>query len=128
MAGAMGQHDAAARGRRNGLGIAALVLGLLAALSFWTVVGGILLGLLALVLGVIGVRRARRGRANGRGMALAGAILGFLALVVSSIMLAAGIAVFKSDEFDSYQDCVDHASSDSAREKCADDFSDDLRK
>ncbi|WP_254693390.1 MULTISPECIES: DUF4190 domain-containing protein [Streptomyces] len=106
----------------------ALVLGVLAALSFWTVIGGIALGILALVLGVLGFRRASRGRATNKGVALTGSILGALAIVGSSILLAAGLTVFNSDEFDNYQDCRDHASSDSAREKCAEDFGDELEK
>ncbi|CAM5460803.1 hypothetical protein SCYAM73S_07216 [Streptomyces cyaneofuscatus] len=58
----------------NGFAVTALVLGLLACLFFWTVVGG-LLGLLALVFGILGALRARQGRAPRKGMAIAGAVL-----------------------------------------------------
>src|SRR4051812_3120007 len=71
--------------KRNGLGIAALVLGILAVLSFLTVVGGIILGLVALILGVIGFRRGRRGEATNGTMSLVGAVLGVLGLIGSVI-------------------------------------------
>ena len=40
-------YGAPLRRPRNGLGIAALVLGLLALVLCWTIIGGIVLGLLA---------------------------------------------------------------------------------
>ena len=40
---------------------AALVLGILALVTSFTVFGGVVLGLLAIILGVIGLRRANRG-------------------------------------------------------------------
>ncbi|MGW0310619.1 DUF4190 domain-containing protein [Streptomyces flavidovirens] len=45
--------------RSNGLAITALVLGVAAILLFWTVFGGIVLGLLAVIFGIIGARRTR---------------------------------------------------------------------
>jgi hypothetical protein len=39
---------------RNGFGVAALVLGILALLLSWTIIGGVLLGALALIFGVLG--------------------------------------------------------------------------
>ncbi|CAL9319742.1 DUF4190 domain-containing protein [Streptomyces sp. R02] len=108
--------------RRNGFGIAALVLGIVGALLFWTAIGGIVLGLLAVIFGVLGFRRARRGAATNGTMAVIGAVLGALALVVSSVLLALGVAVVNSDEFKDYQDCVEHANSQSDRQDCARDF------
>ncbi|MEV5433247.1 DUF4190 domain-containing protein [Streptomyces sp. NPDC052701] len=110
---------------RNGFGIAALVLGLVGIAVFWTVVGGIVLGLLALVFGILGYRRKKRGLATNGVMALVGAVAGALALVGSSIILAAGVAVFNSDEFKNYSDCVEHADTASERERCARDFQKD---
>ncbi|MEU2519891.1 DUF4190 domain-containing protein [Streptomyces pseudogriseolus] len=108
--------------RRNGFGIAALVLGIVGALLFWTAIGGIVLGLLAVIFGVLGFRRSRRGVATNGTMAVIGAVLGALALVVSSVLLALGVAVVNSDEFKDYQDCVEHADSQSDRQDCARDF------
>ncbi|CAM5601307.1 DUF4190 domain-containing protein [Streptomyces fumanus] len=114
--------------RRNGFGIAALVLGLCAAVLFWTVIGGIVLGALAVVFGILGYRRKKRGLATNGAMALIGAVVGALALIGSSVILAAGVAVFNSDEFKSYSDCVDHANTAAERDQCAKDFQKDTNR
>ncbi|MFZ3570087.1 DUF4190 domain-containing protein [Streptomyces sp. BH097] len=73
---------------RNGLGTAALILGVIGALSgliplmFW--LAGIL-GVIALILGLTGRGRVKRGEATNKGIALAGTILGVVAM---------GLAVF----------------------------------
>ncbi|MEU2789338.1 DUF4190 domain-containing protein [Streptomyces sp. NPDC007100] len=79
-------HQAA----RNGLGVAALVLGLVGALSgllpllFW--LAGIL-GLLALVFGLVGLGRVKRRQAANKGVAVTGTVLGAVALVLSVVGL-----------------------------------------
>ncbi|MEU3148615.1 MULTISPECIES: DUF4190 domain-containing protein [unclassified Streptomyces] len=112
--------------RRNGFGIAALVLGLAGAVLFWTVLGGIVLGLPALVLGVLGHRRGKRGVATNGTMSVIGAVIGALALVASSVLLAVGAAVFSSDEFKNYTECVEHADTEADRRQCAEDFDRDV--
>ncbi|MEE1938538.1 DUF4190 domain-containing protein [Streptomyces sp. TRM 70361] len=111
---------------RNGMGITALVLGILALVTFWTVLGGILLGVAAIVFGVIGYRRTKRGEATNGAMALIGAITGALGLVASGVILAAGVSLLNSEEFDSYQDCIREADSTSEERQCAEDFSDEI--
>ncbi|MER7738207.1 DUF4190 domain-containing protein [Streptomyces sp. NPDC096538] len=120
--GAGPQQAVGAGERRNGFGIAALVLGIVGALLFWTAIGGIALGVLALIFGVLGFRRSRRGVATNGTMSVIGAVLGGLTLVVSSVLLAMGVAVINSDEFKDYQDCIEHANSQSDRQDCARDF------
>ncbi|MGV9558281.1 DUF4190 domain-containing protein [Streptomyces sp. NPDC003401] len=115
-----------APGPRNGFGIAALVLGVVAVVSFWTVVGGIVLGLLAVVFGVLGRRRARRGVATNGVMAVIGAVTGALGLIGSSVVLALGVSLLNSDEFQNYSDCVEHAGTQAEREQCAKDFDRDV--
>jgi hypothetical protein len=110
-----------------GLAITALIFGILALLLFWSVVGGILFGLVALILGPIASGRAKRGQASGRGMALTGAILGLLGLL-GSIAVAAlfGVVFFKSGA-KNYTDCVNDANGDNAKiQKCVDEFQKDL--
>ncbi|MEU1279671.1 DUF4352 domain-containing protein [Streptomyces sp. NPDC005805] len=74
---------------RNGLGTAALVLGIIGLILgivpflFW--LGGIL-GLLALILGLVGLGRTKRGQATNKGVTIAGTVLGGLALIVSAVM------------------------------------------
>lgn len=71
---------------RNGLGTAALILGIvgvlagLIPLTFW--LAGIL-AVLAVVLGVTGVARANRGQASNKRTALAGTLLGGLAAALA---------------------------------------------
>ncbi|PSM44709.1 hypothetical protein C6Y14_00770 [Streptomyces dioscori] len=110
----------------NGLAIAALVLGIAACVFFWTVFGGIVLGLVGLVLGIIGARRARAGRAPHRGMAIVGAVLSALAVVASSVIVAIGVSFLTSDSFKDYNDCVQHADNQSERDQCSEDFERDV--
>ncbi|MEW1612577.1 MULTISPECIES: DUF4190 domain-containing protein [unclassified Streptomyces] len=112
--------------RSNGFAVTALVLGLLACLFFWTVVGGLLLGLLAPVFGILGALRARQGRAPRRVMAIVGAVLGALGLIGSVIVLIVGISVFNSDSFKNLEDCMQSANSQAEEDRCADEFGKDL--
>ncbi|MFH9470609.1 DUF4190 domain-containing protein [Streptomyces clavifer] len=81
-------HEPGLRPARNGLGISALVLGIIGTVSglipllFW--LAGIL-GVIALVLGLAGRGRAKRGEASNKGVATFGAVLGLLALVLSVV-------------------------------------------
>ncbi|MEU0371118.1 DUF4190 domain-containing protein [Streptomyces sp. NPDC006283] len=74
---------------RNGLGTAALVLGIIGLVFaiipflFWI---GTLLGLLALILGLVGRGRVKRNEATNKGAALAGAVLGLIALIASVVV------------------------------------------
>ncbi|MCI4042030.1 MULTISPECIES: DUF4190 domain-containing protein [unclassified Streptomyces] len=112
--------------RTNGFAVAALVLGLVACLLFWTVLGGLLLGLLAIVFGIVAALRTRQGRAPRRTMAIVGAVLGALGLIGSAIVLVVAISVFDSEEFKNFEDCMDRASGQAAENRCTDDFIDEL--
>jgi uncharacterized membrane protein len=125
-AGSTQPHTGAAAGRGNGPAIAALVLGILAVVLFWTVIGGVVLGILALVFGIIGARRARGGRAPRRTMSIFGAVLGVLGIIGSVVIIAIGASILNSDEFKDFDDCVQHADTQSERDACADDFNEDV--
>ncbi|MFE3208053.1 DUF4190 domain-containing protein [Streptomyces niveus] len=112
--------------RSNPLAVAALVLGIIACLLFWTIAGGILLGLLAVVLGIMGIRRARGGRAPHRTMSIVGVVLGALGLVVSTVLVVIGVSLLNSDEFENFGDCMRQADSQSEKDQCAEDFSKDV--
>ena len=89
----------------NGMGVAALVLGIISVVVFclWGI--GIILGGLAVIFGVIGRRRARRNEATNGGLALAGIILGSIGTVVGAATLAFIIwVVSHPDEFDTTTD------------------------
>jgi hypothetical protein len=73
------------------MAVLALVFGLAALSTAWMpflVVVGIVGGITAIVVGIIAVRRAGRGTADGRGLAVAGIVLGGLALAVSPVGIA----------------------------------------
>ncbi|MEV0176895.1 DUF4190 domain-containing protein [Streptomyces sp. NPDC050803] len=76
----------------NGMGTTALVLGIISAAVFclWPV--AILLGVLALIFGLIGRGKVRRNEATNPGQALAGTICGAAGIVLGLVMVAFVIA------------------------------------
>jgi hypothetical protein len=118
-----------ARSGGAGLAIAALVLGVLALLSCWTVLGGILFGLIALVLGFVASGRAKRGRGTGRGMAITGIVLGLIGLLISVAFIAIGVSFLNSESGQTLQQCLSEAGDDQAAvRQCQQDFEDDVRR
>ena len=110
-------------GPRNGLGVAALVIAIVALLSSFSVVGGIILGIVAVIIGFAGRSRVKRGEANNGGVALAGIILGFLAIIVGLAFIAVWVGVFKEVGATDYIDCLQKAGQDQQQvQQCADEF------
>ena len=68
---------------QNTLGILGLVFGILGVLMDWCWFLGLPLGVAGLVLGGLGLKKASDGQAGNRGLALAGAICGGSAIVLS---------------------------------------------
>ncbi|MFF9852653.1 DUF4190 domain-containing protein [Streptomyces litmocidini] len=103
---------AAPRVMRNGLGTAALILGIIGTVSgfmpflFW--LAGIL-GVIALILGLVGKGRVKRGEADNKGVALTGVILGLVSLILSVV----GIVIVVTAVSDA-ADKIDKAIQDSA--------------
>lgn len=119
-------------GPKNGAGTTALVTGIIGALSAvflgWVVVGiifGIPLGIAALIFGIIGRGKARRGEATNGGAAMTGLILGIVSLL-ASIGWTVALAFFFNSAHHSltdYSDCIKKASGDQAKvEQCGRDF------
>ncbi|UXY22214.1 DUF4190 domain-containing protein [Streptomyces cynarae] len=77
----------------NGMGIASLVLGVISLVLFclWPV--ALIVGVLAVIFGIIGRRKARRGEATNGGMALAGVICGAVGFVLSAVLLIVLLAI-----------------------------------
>lgn len=99
-----GSYEASPRELPKGLAIAALVLGIVALLSSWTAVGGVIFGIVAIVLGIIGMRKANRYEAGGKSMAVTGLVLGILSLLIGAVV--AVIVVFAVNMFgDAVQEC-----------------------
>ena len=101
---------------RNGLGVTALVLGIIALLFCWTVVAGVL-AIVGLVLGIIGMGRARRGQATNRGVALAGTIISALALL-AAIAFAVLYVTLGVGFYQDNQECFDAGLSQSESQQC----------
>lgn len=107
--------------RANGLGLAAMILGIVG-LVLSLVLVGIVPAVVAVVLGVLGRRRVRRGEADNGGQALVGIITGVSGIVVA-VIVGVVLAVFvNTDSFQNYLDCVHHASGQRAKQDCADQF------
>ncbi|MQS37579.1 DUF4190 domain-containing protein [Streptomyces katsurahamanus] len=72
----------------NGMGITAMVLGILAVCLFCLYgVVSVVLGILALIFGILGRKRVQRGEANNGGMALAGVVLGAVGIVLGVVVI-----------------------------------------
>jgi hypothetical protein len=73
----------------NGMGITAMVLGILSVCLFCLYgIVAVVLGVLALIFGILGRKRAQRGEATNGGMALAGIILGVCGIVIGAVVIA----------------------------------------
>jgi uncharacterized membrane protein len=79
----------AAAGRRNGLAIASMIIGIVGIL--FTVYG--IIGLIAVILGFVARSQIARNGQSGRGMALAGIILGFVGIVLG-ILGIIGLSIY----------------------------------
>ncbi|MGW2227424.1 DUF4190 domain-containing protein [Streptomyces formicae] len=82
----------------NGMGVAALVLGIVAAVGFCLWPLAIVLGILAVIFGSIGRRKARRGEATNGGQALAGIICGAAGIVLGVAMVVFLLVVPDEDD------------------------------
>ncbi|MBL7286070.1 DUF4190 domain-containing protein [Corynebacterium godavarianum] len=108
--------------KNNGMAIAALIVGILAMLAIITIVGGVFLGVIAIILGILGIRSAKKitGPGARKGMAIAGIVLGALALLLSVVIMFVGVGLVSN----LVGEC-DHLVDDTAAyEKCVEDVAD----
>ena len=108
---------------KNGMGVAALVVAIIALISSVSVVGGILLGIVAVILGFIGRGRVKSGEANNGGVATAGIILGVISIIAGLAFIAIWVGLFKDVGAGGYFDCLQRAGQDRAAvQQCSDEF------
>ncbi len=108
---------------RNGLGTAALVVAVIALIGSFSVVGGIVGGVVAVVLGLVGRARVKRGEATNGGVALAGVILGVFAIVIGLVFVAVWLSLLREVGAKDYFDCLQRAGQDRAQvQQCAERF------
>ena len=111
---------------RNGLGVTALVVAIFALLLSITVAGGVILGIIAVVVGFFGRARIRRSEADNSGVTLAGIILGVLAIVIGLLFVPFfWVPVFHQVGASDYVDCLQQAGQDPIK---AQECSDELRQ
>lgn len=109
--------------RGSGMATAAMVLGIIALVLCWTIFGGIILGLIAVILGAIAYRRARRGEADGQGRALAGLITGGIGILLAGALIAIGVSILNTPSVKNLRTCLNNAGSDqSAVQQCQQQF------
>jgi len=101
-----------------------LVTAIIALLS---VVGGIVLGVVAVILGFLGWGKAKRGEANNGGIAVAGIVLGFLSIIEAIVVIGLFIWGFGEVGGTDYIDCLSRAGSDEqAVQRCAEQFTEHM--
>ncbi len=108
---------------RNGMGTAALVVGVVAVvlaalLIFFPI--AFVLGILAVIFGAVGIRRADRGEANNRGHAIAGLVCGAVAFVLA-VSIAIRLGTFVNDHSGDFRDfwtCITSAPTESEQQVC----------
>ena len=114
-------------GNRNGLGTAALVLGILSLVTWFLFIGGVF-GIIAVVLGALGRGRAKRREASNGGMALAGIITGAVGVLLTVLVVVGVAALWNSEEFSNVRECLEEAGSDQeAIDDCARQFEDSVQ-
>ena len=108
--------------KKNTLGIVALVAAIVGILSCWTIVGGFLFGLVAIVLGFMARSKYKKGTATNGTMAIVSIILGAVAVVLSAVIIVAGVSLFNQIGGGNFLDCMNEATSEAERQQCADQF------
>jgi len=98
----------------RGLAVTALVLGILGLVTAVTVAGGILFGLIAFIVGLVALVKARRGSAGGPVMAGIGTVLGLLAVVAAIVLGIVYWNLFIESGGREFFDCVNDAEGDQA--------------
>ncbi|MBB4854688.1 hypothetical protein HNP40_002075 [Mycobacteroides chelonae] len=108
---------------KNGVGVSALVVGIVAILLSCTVFGGFLGGCVAVVLGIVGLLRVKRSEADNRGVAIGGIALGALAVLLSTLILVFALVFMKSAGLSDFITCMSDVKGDRAKAtQCQNDF------
>ena len=124
-------RDVDAPRRRNGMGVAALVVGVvalvLAVLVLFFPIAAIL-GIIAIVLGIVGISRAGRGEADNRGQAIAGLVTGLLALVLAIIFTVSigGFFAEHQNDLRRFGNCIVGADTREQRKQCGETLTNQL--
>lgn len=97
----------------NGMAVGALITGILSIPLLFLFGFGVLLGIVAVILGIIAVRRANRGEGSGRGMAIGGIVTGAVSIVLGILFLIFAL-VFGMGMFGEMEACLEETGGDTA--------------
>lgn len=86
--------------KTNGLAISSMILGILSLFLFWIPIVGFLLPLLALILGIVSLRKISKNESAGKAFSIVGIVLGALFLIVGLLISFASLALFGALNFD----------------------------
>ena len=115
-------------GPRNGHGTAALVVALAGLALCWSVLGGVVCGVVAIILGLLGRGRATRGEADNGGIATAGTALGVVAIIASVAFAVVWAYAWRDSGGNDYLDCAMKAGGDQkAVQECTDKWLNDIQ-
>jgi hypothetical protein len=96
----------------NGLAVAALVCGIVGAVLFWTLFGGLILGALGIIFGAIARKRTTDDpRIPHRGLATAGIILGVIT-VLGTVILWFAVINEAEEDIDDFNEAFEEANED----------------
>jgi len=116
--------DVPGRSLPTGMAVASLVLGIIGLLTAFFLLGG-LLGLVAMILGIIALGKIKRGEADGKGLAIGGIVTGVLAMLGALLIVITVGAFFasNSNEISDLADCIDKANNNQTEvQACQDEF------
>ena len=122
------REDRDQRERDGGLGTAALALGLLAVGTCWLGWPGLVLGLLGVVVGFIGSRRAFHDPHRSGAMSLSGFVLALIGLIVGAWLVVPGLlGVGTFGEGLTLDECMAQAQGQQEERMCASQHLDEYR-
>jgi hypothetical protein len=108
--------------RKNWIGTTAFAVAVAGLALCWSVAGGVLLGVLAIVMGVVGRGRVAHREADNRPVATSGIALGVLAVIVSLALIPAWVKFAGEVQMTTYLDCSAKAADRDGARRCADDL------
>ncbi|MCV7422772.1 DUF4190 domain-containing protein [Mycobacterium yunnanensis] len=116
-------------GPRNGTGTAALAVAVAGLALCWSVLGGLVCGVVALILGGVGRARATRREADNGPVAAAGMALGTVAVVASVAFAVIWGLAWRDSGGAAYVDCAVKAGDDrAAAQACTDEWVNGLQE
>jgi hypothetical protein len=93
--GSLSHQDASQPPQGNGMAVTGMVLGILATGLFFTSLIAVVLGILAIVFSILGIKKARR-VGTGKGMAIAGLATGIVGIALAIVLvMAIAVPAFK---------------------------------